>query len=54
MGRQDVLPEELLAKAIANGYKQGAHHVEDSKRDRTKYVAKTLRDQNIALKRYEK
>ena len=47
MGRQDVLPEELSVKAIANGYKQGAHHAKDSKRDGTKYVAKTLRDQNI-------
>ncbi len=35
MGWQDVLSEELLAKAVANGYKQGAYHVEGSKRDRT-------------------
>lgn len=54
MGRNDVSPAELLKRATANGYKQGAHQEEDSKRDSTKYVKKTLRDQDIALRRYEK
>jgi hypothetical protein len=54
MGRQEVPPEELWEKAIANGYKQGAHKAEDSKRDSTSYVPRTLKDQNCALKRYER
>ncbi len=54
MGRNHVSPVELLKKATTNGYKQGAHQEEDSKRDNTKYVKKTLRDQDIALRRYEK
>jgi len=54
MGRKDVPAEELLKRAKANGYKQGAHQVEDSIRDNTKYVKKTLKDQNWALGRYEK
>ena len=49
MGRNDESPAELLEKAIANGYKQGAHQAEESKKHNTKYVKKTLRDQNIAL-----
>ena len=54
MGRNNVSPAELLERVIANGYKQGAHQEEDSKRDKTKYVQKTLRDQDIVLRRYEK
>jgi len=54
MGQKDVSPASLLERAIANGYEQGAHQEEDSKRDNTKYVKKTLRDQDIALRRYEK
>ena len=54
MGRKNESPAELLKKTIANSYKQGAHQEEDSKKDNTKYVKKTLRDQNIALRRYEK
>jgi len=54
MGRKDVPAEELLERAIANGYEPGAHQAEDSKRDNTKYVEKTLKNQNIALRRYEK
>ncbi len=54
MGRHEAHPDELWEKAIAKGYKQGAHRTEDSKRDSTTYVPKTLKDQNCALKRYEK
>lgn len=54
MGRTDTSLAALLERAIANGYMQGTHQEEDSKRDNTKYVKKTLRDQNIALRRYEK
>jgi hypothetical protein len=54
MGRNNLSPAELLQRATANGYKQGAYQEEDSKRDNTKDVKKTLRDQNIALRRYEK
>lgn len=54
MGRKEVPAEELLERAEANGYKQGAHQAEDSIRDNTKYVKKTLKDQNWALGRYEK
>ena len=54
MGRNDVSPAELLERATANGYKQGAHQDEDSKRESTKYIKKTLRNQDIALRRYKK
>jgi len=47
-------PEDLWEKAIVKGYKHGAHRIEDSRRDSTTYVPKTLKDQNGALKRYEK
>ncbi len=45
--------DDLWKKAVANGYKQGAYRAEDSKRESTKYVPKTLKDQNGALKRYK-
>lgn len=54
MAPREVPAEELLKRAIANGYKKGAHQVEDSIKDNTKYVKKTLKDQNWALGRYEK
>ena len=54
MGWKEVPAEELLERAEANGYKQGAHQAEDSIKDNTKYVRKTLKDQNWALGRYEK
>lgn len=54
MGRKEVPAEELLERAEANGYKQGAHQAEDNIKDSTKYVKKTLKDQNWALGRYEK
>ena len=54
MGWKEVPAEELLERAEANGYKQGAHQAEDSIKDNTKYMRKTLKDQSWALKRYEK
>ncbi|KAL2036359.1 hypothetical protein N7G274_010926 [Stereocaulon virgatum] len=53
MGRNDVSPAELLERDTANGYKQGAHQEEDSKRDSTKSVKNTLRYQDIASRRNE-
>ncbi|KAF6219029.1 hypothetical protein HO133_005573 [Letharia lupina] len=47
-------PAELLKRAKANRYKQEGHQEEDSKRDNTKYMKKTLRDRDIALRRYKK
>ena len=54
MSRKEVPAEELLKRAEANDYKQGAHQVEDSIRDNAKYVKKILKNQNWALERYEK
>ena len=45
---------ELLARANANRYKQGAYLAKDSSRDEMKYMKKTLKDQRLALERYEK
>ena len=44
MGPKGVPAEQLLKKAIANGYKQGAHRVQDSIRDNIKYIKKTFKD----------
>jgi hypothetical protein len=54
MDRKDESSAELLERTTVNGYEQGAHQEEDSKRDNTKHVKKTLRDQAIYLGRYEK
>ena len=54
MGWKEVPAEELLERAEANGYEQGAHQAEDSIKDNTKYVKKTLKDQNWAPGCYEK
>ena len=54
MGQKDVPPAELPEKTTANGYKQGAHQEEDSKRDTAKYMKKTGKDQDIVLRRFEK
>ena len=54
MGWKEVPAGELLKRAAANGYKQGAHQVEDSIKDNTTYVKKTLKDQDWALGRYQK
>jgi len=50
----NVSPAEVLERATANDYKQGAHHEENSMRNNTKCVKKTLRDQGIALRCYGK
>lgn len=45
--------EAVLSRAKANGYVYRAHYEEDSKIDSHKYVAKTVKDQNSVLRRYE-
>ena len=54
MGWKGMSGLELLARANANGYKQGAYRAKDSSRDEMKYMKKTLKDQSSALERYEK
>ncbi|MCJ1254627.1 hypothetical protein MMC24_002442, partial [Lignoscripta atroalba] len=54
MVRRGASAKELLARAQARGYEPGLHREEDSTRDSTKYVKKTLKDQNWALGRYKK
>ncbi|MCJ1456183.1 hypothetical protein MMC28_006543 [Mycoblastus sanguinarius] len=54
MTRKEVSAQGPLERARANGYKQGVHQVEDSIKDSAKYVPKTLKDQNTALRVYEK
>ena len=44
--------DELLARAEANGYKEGRHKEEDEVLDYHKHVEKTKRNQNRALNRY--
>lgn len=44
MDREDVLLEEIIAKAITNDYKQRAHYIENSKRERTRYVRVEIYD----------
>ena len=44
-------PEQLLDRILATGYESEAHELEDSVRDITTYVDKTLYDQNWALER---
>ena len=51
---REIPAEELLERAEANGYRQGAHQAKDSLKDNTKYVKKALKDQNWALGRYKK
>ena len=46
MAPNDILAEDLLQRAITNGYKQRAYHVENSIKDNTKFVKKILDDQN--------
>ena len=54
MGWKEAPAEELLERAEAHSYKQGDYQAEDSIKDNTKYVRKTPKDQNWALKRYKK
>lgn len=54
MGWKEVPAEEFQEKTEANGYKQGVLQAEDNNKDNTQYVKKTLKDQNRALRCYEK
>lgn len=54
MSRNDILPAELLKRATAKGYKPEPHQKEDSKKDSAMYIKKTMRDQDIVLRRYKK
>jgi hypothetical protein len=44
MARKKVTPDELEARAEANGYQRGAHREEDSRRDGNKHEDKTKKD----------
>jgi hypothetical protein len=52
MGRKPNDPDELLARAKANGYKRGEHREQDAVPDRYAYIDKTIYDQDGALRRY--
>ena len=52
MARKKVTAEELLSQARSNGYKRGAHREEDCKRDQSKHIEATKKDQDSALDRY--
>jgi len=54
MSRHEAQLNDLWEKAITKDYKQEAHRIENSKRNSTTYVLKTLKDQNGALKCYKK
>ena len=45
--------EKVLSRAKVNGYTYRAHHEEDSKINNSKYVIKTIKDQESILRRYE-
>jgi hypothetical protein len=52
MGRTPDDPDELLARAKANGYRRGEHKEQDAVPDRHAYIDKTIYDQDGALRRY--
>jgi hypothetical protein len=52
MGRTPDDPDELLARAKANGYRRGGHKEQDAVPDRHAYIDKTIYDQDGALRRY--
>ena len=52
MGRHS-LSKKVLLKAKANSYIYRAHHEEDSKVNNSKYIAKTIKDQESVLRRYK-
>jgi hypothetical protein len=52
MGRKPNDPDELLARAKANGYRRGKHKEQDAVPDRHAYIDKTMYDQDGALRRY--
>jgi hypothetical protein len=45
-------PDELEARAEANGYRRGAHREENSRRDCNKHEDKTKKDQDATLGHY--
>ena len=54
MTTKNLSKEELLARVKAKGYSHGAHREEDTIKDIKTYKSKTLRDQDGALKLYER
>jgi len=52
MGRKPDDPDELLARAKANGYRRGEHKEQDAVPNRHAYIDKTIYDQDGALRRY--
>jgi hypothetical protein len=52
MARKKATPDELEARAEANGYQRGAHWKEDSRRDSNKHEDKTKKYQDATLDQY--
>jgi hypothetical protein len=52
MAGKKATPDELKARAAANGYRRGAHREEDCRRDGNKHLDKTKKNQNITLGHY--
>lgn len=52
MGRKSDDPDELLARAKANGYRREEHREKDAVPDRHAHIDKTIYDQDGALRRY--
>jgi hypothetical protein len=50
--REPEDPDELLARAKANGYRRGEHREQDAVLNRHAHVDKTIYDQDGALRRY--
>ena len=50
--REPEDPDELLARAKANGYRRGEHREQDAVLNRHAHVDKTKYDQDGALRRY--
>jgi hypothetical protein len=54
MGRKKATIEELSARSQAKDYTPGAHHAQDSIKDKKTSVAKTLEDQDSAVEQFQK
>jgi hypothetical protein len=52
MTRKKFTPDELKARAEANGYQRETHREEDSRRDGNKHDDKTEKNQDATLDRY--
>jgi len=50
--REPEDPDELLARAKANGYRRGEHREQDAVLNRHAHVDKTIYDQDGILHRY--